>query len=112
MSRFFAAEFPALRGASAFLNAETTGQTAPTFRRASIPAAFLYPNDVSVKFGLRLRQLRRERKLTQTRMAKVFGIDRSHISDIERGKGSINLMTLEVIALGFKVSLAELVSGL
>ena len=70
--------------------------------------SLLLPRDVSARFGLRLRQLRRERALTQTRMAAVFGIDRSFISDVERGRKSISLPTLEIIALGLNMTLSEL----
>jgi transcriptional regulator with XRE-family HTH domain len=68
--------------------------------------------DVSSRFGVRLRQLRRERNLTQLRMAIDFGIDRSFISDVERGRKSISLPMLEVIALGLKMSLSELLKDL
>jgi DNA-binding XRE family transcriptional regulator len=68
--------------------------------------------DISSRFGLRLRELRRERNLTQLRMARDFGIDRSFISDVERGRKSISLPMLEVIALGMKVSLSELLKNL
>ena len=68
--------------------------------------------DVSSRFGVRLRQLRRERNLTQLRMAVEFGIDRSFISDVERGRKSISLPMLEVIALGLKMSLSELLRDL
>jgi DNA-binding XRE family transcriptional regulator len=64
--------------------------------------------DVSSRFGVRLRELRRERNLTQLRMANDFGIDRSFISDVERGRKSISLPMLEVIALGMKLTLSEL----
>ena len=66
------------------------------------------PTDVGSRFGLRLRQLRRDRNLTQLRMATDFGIDRSFISDVERGRKSVSLPMLEVIALGFELSLSEL----
>jgi DNA-binding XRE family transcriptional regulator len=68
--------------------------------------------DVSSRFGIRLRELRRERNLTQLRMAREFGIDRSFISDVERGRKSISLPMLEVIALGMKISLSELLRNL
>ena len=68
--------------------------------------------DVSSRFGARLRELRRERSLTQLRMATEFGIDRSFISDVERGRKSISLPMLEVIALGMKISLSELLQGI
>ena len=64
--------------------------------------------DVGVRFGERLRQLRRDAGLTQIDMAVAFGIDRSYISDVECGKKGISLATLEVLAIGFKVSLSEL----
>lgn len=66
------------------------------------------PRDVSSRFGVRLRELRRERNLTQLRMANDFGIDRSFISDVERGRKSISLPMLEVIALGMKLTLSDL----
>jgi DNA-binding XRE family transcriptional regulator len=70
------------------------------------------PQDVSSRFGLKLRTLRKERNLTQQVMAVHFGIDRSYISDVERGKKSISLPMLEILALGLKVSLSDLLSGL
>jgi transcriptional regulator with XRE-family HTH domain len=41
-------------------------------------------------------------------MAIEFGIDRTFISDVERGRKSISLPIMEVMALGFKMSLSEL----
>lgn len=70
------------------------------------------PRDVSSRFGARLRELRRERNLTQLRMANDFGIDRSFISDVERGRKSISLPMLEVIALGMKLSLSDLLQNI
>jgi DNA-binding XRE family transcriptional regulator len=70
------------------------------------------PQDISSRFGVRLRELRHERHMTQLRMAVDFGIDRSFISDVERGRKSISLAFLEVMALGFKIDLAELLRGL
>src|ERR1700731_3735781 len=64
---------------------------------------FYLPIDVSSRFGARLRELRRERNMTQLRMATEFGIDRSFISDVERGRKSISLPMLEVIALGMNM---------
>ncbi len=84
---------------------------------AQLPVAkdtsrYYVPLHVSSRFGVRLRELRRERNLTQLRMAVDFGIDRTFISDVERGRKSISLPTLEVIALGMKLSLSELLKDL
>jgi DNA-binding XRE family transcriptional regulator len=68
--------------------------------------------DVSSRFGRRLRELRQQRKLTQSEMARRFGIDRSFISDVERGRKSISLPMIEVIALGMNLSLAKLFEDL
>jgi DNA-binding XRE family transcriptional regulator len=70
------------------------------------------PRDVSSRFGLRLRELRRANNLTQLQMAVDFGIDRSFISDVERGRKSISLPMLEILALGLGLSLSDLLSGI
>ena len=70
------------------------------------------PRDVTSRFGLKLREFRKERNLTQLKMSKDFGIDRSFISDVERGRKSISLPMLEVMALGLQVSLSELLRDL
>jgi len=64
------------------------------------------------RFGLRLRELRRKHNMTQLQMAVAFGIDRTYISDVERGRKAITLRFLEIIALGFKMSLSSLLSDL
>ncbi len=76
------------------------------------PTRYYLPKDVSSRFGRRLRELRRERGMTQLRMAVDFGIDRSFISDVERGRKSISLGLLEVVALGLQLSLSELLKDL
>ena len=70
------------------------------------------PRDIQSRLGRRVRELRRERNLTQMRMAVDFGIDRTFISDVERGRKGISLPMLEVIAIGMKLSLSDLLRGL
>ena len=77
----------------------------PSRTTASTSASTVH---VSARFGERLRRLRKERNLTQEQMAVRFGIDRSFISDVERGSRSISLHTLEVVAIGMNMSLSEL----
>jgi hypothetical protein len=45
-------------------------------------------------------------------MAEELGIDRSYICDMERGKKNVCLPTMEVVAVGFQLTLAQLVKGL
>jgi DNA-binding XRE family transcriptional regulator len=60
------------------------------------------------RFGIRLRTLRKAHGMTQLDLAVNFGIDRSFISDVERGKKGISLPMLEVLALGFRMSVSQL----
>jgi DNA-binding XRE family transcriptional regulator len=67
---------------------------------------------IDSRFGARVRDLRKERQWTQLYMAIHFGIDRSHISDVERGRKSMTLALVEVVALGFGISVSELLDRL
>jgi transcriptional regulator with XRE-family HTH domain len=80
----------------------------------NVPSApHQFPNiEIGIRFGQKLRDLRRSRALTQLDMAIAFGIDRSYISDIECGKKGISLATLEVISLGFNIPLSGLLADL
>jgi DNA-binding XRE family transcriptional regulator len=68
--------------------------------------------DINCRFGIRLRELRKSRNLTQLRMAEDFGIDRSFISEVERGRKSISLTSLELIAVGLNLNLSDLLRDL
>jgi len=67
---------------------------------------------VTVRFGERLRKLRKAKGWTQVQMADALGIDRSYISDMESGKKNVCLPTLEVFADGFGISMSKLLSRL
>jgi transcriptional regulator with XRE-family HTH domain len=72
-----------------------------------------FPLDsISARFGVRLRKMRVDNNWTQHHMAGHFGIDRTFISDVERGRKSMSLPMLEVVALGMKVSLSDLMRDL
>ena len=71
-------------------------------------ANYFLPANVNSRFGVRLREFRRERNLTQLQMATKLGIDRTFISDVERGRKSISLGMLEIVALGLDLSLSDL----
>ena len=72
-----------------------------------------YPvSHIATRFGMRLRDLRKSKRLTQDMMAAQFGIDRSFISDLERGHKSICLPLLDVLAKGLNLSLSDLLRNL
>ena len=55
-----------------------------------------------VKFGEALRILRKRKNLTQNDMARIAGIDRKHLSDVELGKhiAGLELTLILCVALG------------
>lgn len=64
------------------------------------------------RFGERLRTLRRAKNMTQTQLAVHLGIDRSFISDVERGRKGMSLSLLDVVAQGFEITLSDLLVNL
>jgi transcriptional regulator with XRE-family HTH domain len=66
--------------------------------------------DIRVRFGRRLQELRKERGWTQIQLSERLGLDRSYLADAERGKRNISIINLEVIARGFGLSLSRLLS--
>ena len=68
--------------------------------------------DIAARFGRRLASLRKERGLTQDEFAARSGLNRTYISDVERGHRNISLRNIEVVAKTLKVTLSELMDGL
>ena len=66
---------------------------------------------LQARFGERVRKLRKARGWSQEEMAERFGIDRAYVSHVERGTKNICLPTLDILAKGFEISLARLLSG-
>lgn len=64
--------------------------------------------DIRIKVGKRIRQLRRNREMTQLDVVKLCGISRTHLSDLENGLREVCLLTLEKLAKAFNVPPSEL----
>jgi len=67
-------------------------------------------DDLLIRLGQRIRNLRKRRGWTQVVMAEKVGLDRSFVADVERGKRNISILNLELIAKGFRISLSQLLS--
>lgn len=50
------------------------------------------------RFGLRLRQLRKNKGLSQEALAERAGLDRTYISSCERGRRNVGLVNIYRIA--------------
>jgi transcriptional regulator with XRE-family HTH domain len=69
-------------------------------------------SDICVRFGKRMRALRKRREWTQVYMAEYVRMDRSFISDLENGRKEICLRNLELLAKTFGMSVSKLMSRL
>jgi len=65
---------------------------------------------ILVKFGQRVRDLRKERRLSQEELAELTGFHRNYIGMIERGERNPALVNIEIFARKFDTSLSELFS--
>jgi transcriptional regulator with XRE-family HTH domain len=72
----------------------------------------LLQQNVSTQFGCRVRALREQSGRTLTEFAEHVGIDRGLLSDVERGKKSISLDHIEIIAEAYGLSLSEMTADL
>ncbi len=60
------------------------------------------------KFGLVIKELRLEKGLSQESLANQSDIDRTYISDIEKGERNISLKIIERLSETLQISLSEL----
>lgn len=65
-------------------------------------------DEIKARFGARLRQLRKARKLSQEAVALKCGIDRSYLGGIERGENNVSLINIVRIAEALEVEAGEL----
>ncbi len=63
---------------------------------------------ILIKFGQRIRTLRKARSLSQEQLAELTGFHRNYIGMIERGERNPALINLEIFAKTFEMNLSEL----
>ena len=57
-------------------------------------------NHIEKAFGQVIRELRLERNLSQEKLSELCNLDRSYVSEIERGEKTVSIRTIMKIALG------------
>lgn len=65
-------------------------------------------DDIRVRFGQRLREVRTEKEVSQENLAETAGLHRTFVSLIERGLRNITLETIEKLAVALEVEMADL----
>ena len=58
--------------------------------------------------GLRIREVRKERGLTQTELAELVGKDRQYLYKIEKGRVTPNIVTITALSIALEISLKDL----
>lgn len=59
-------------------------------------------------FGLKVKQLRLDRNMTQEKLSFATGFHRTYIGMIERGERNISLTNMAMFAKIFEISISEL----
>jgi transcriptional regulator with XRE-family HTH domain len=68
-------------------------------------------SEIRELFGLRLRELRTQKGVSQEKLAELAGVDRTYVSGCERGKRNIGLENLVKLARALKCDAGELLSN-
>lgn len=69
-------------------------------------------NEYLVRFGKRIKELRKQKGISQEELALLCGLDRSYIGGIERGERNVSLVNLLKISKALQISLSELFNQL
>ncbi len=62
--------------------------------------------DIKEQFGLRIKKLRFEKKLSQEALANLANLDRTYIPSIEKGQRNVSIEVIQKLAKAFNCSLA------
>ena len=65
-------------------------------------------DDIRIRFGRRLRELRKAKALSQERLGEEAGLARNFVSMIETGERNVTLATVEKLATALGCRMAEL----
>ena len=63
--------------------------------------------DIKQKVGNRIRELRKELKLSQEALANEAEVDRTYVTDVENGRRNVSLEILERLIKALNVSFTE-----
>ncbi len=66
--------------------------------------------EILIKFGERVRALRKQRNWSQEKLAEETGFHRTYIGMIERGERNPSLININVFAKTFNLELFELLN--
>ncbi len=63
--------------------------------------------DIKKKFGLRLRNIRKAKNISQEKLGFISSLHRTYISDIENGSRNVALENIEKLAKALEVEIKD-----
>ena len=67
--------------------------------------------DIKTKIGLRIKEIRTEKNLTQEAIAFKAEVDRTFMNHVENGKRNVSVESLEKIVSGLETNIKEFFSS-
>ena len=67
--------------------------------------------NIKEKFGERVREIRKERKISQEELADLAHLDRTYVNSVENGKRNISIENIEKIVKALDCTLQEFFSS-
>lgn len=64
--------------------------------------------DLEKRFGAKLAYVRKERKLSQMKLAEIVNMNFNYIGQIERGEANVTIKTIKVLANALNVEVKDL----
>ena len=63
---------------------------------------------IKITFGLKIKELRKQKKYSQEQLANLASINKSYISKIETGKTEVSLEIINKLAIAFEIKIDQL----
>jgi len=64
--------------------------------------------DLEKRFGAKLAYIRKERKLSQIKLAEIVNMNFNYIGQIERGEANVTMKTIKILANALNIEVKEL----
>lgn len=63
---------------------------------------------IQINFGVKVRELRKKKCMSQEYFADLCGLHRTYISDVELGKRNISIENIQKVAQALEMSISDL----
>lgn len=67
-------------------------------------------NNIITLFGLTIKKIRKEKNISQEKLAEMTGLHRTYISEIERGTRNLSLLNINKLSIALNLTNSELFS--